>query len=98
MAPIHAPRHPCAAMRATRFNVVGRKKTRKVTDGRRPRPRPQRIQVPVVVLVRVFLLGSVAVIGALWALWRHCTMPRAPMVVPVTAPAPTEIEIETLPE
>ena len=79
--------------------MIGRKKKRKVTDERRLPPQPQRVRYPVVVLVRMFLLGSVAVIGALWAVWRHYTVPRMPMVVPVTAaPAASEIEIETSPE
>ncbi|MBN9160938.1 MAG: hypothetical protein J0I07_08240 [Myxococcales bacterium] len=70
-----------------------------MTDERRLPAQPQRIRYPVVVLVRMFLIGSVAVIGALWAVWRHYTVPRMPMLVPVTAaPAASEIEIETSPE
>jgi hypothetical protein len=43
----------------------------------------------------MFVIGSVAVIAAIWALWRHYTVPHVPMVRPV--PAPTEIEIEPPP-
>jgi hypothetical protein len=52
---------------------------------------PRRIEVPVVVLLRMFALGMVAVLAACWALWRHYTLPKAPMVVPVE---PHLIEIE----
>jgi len=77
--------------------VIGKKK-RKVTDGPQPRPQPQRIRYPVAVLIRMFVIGSVAVIASIWALWRYYTVPRMPMVVPVApAPSPTEIEIEPPP-
>lgn len=69
-----------------------RKKKRKVTEARAP----ERIRYPVVVLVRMFVLGSVAVLAAVWAIWRQYTIPRSPMVVPVApAPAASEIEIDT---
>ncbi|MBX3213856.1 MAG: hypothetical protein KF850_17590 [Labilithrix sp.] len=71
---------------------MARKKKRKVTDARAP----QRIRYPVAVLVRMFVLGSVAVLAAVWAIWRQYTVPRMPMVVPVApAPAASEIEIDT---
>ena len=71
------------------------KKKRNITDGPGARPRPERIRFPVAVLIRMFFIGSVAVIAAIWALWRHYTVPPAPMVVPATpAPSATEIEIE----
>jgi hypothetical protein len=75
--------------------VIGKNK-RKVTDGPQVRPQPQRVRYPVAVLIRMFLIGSVAVIAAVWALWRHYTVPRMPMVVPV-APSATEIEVEPPP-
>lgn len=78
--------------------VIGKKKKRNVTDGPAARPQPQGIRFPLAVLVRMFVIGSVAVIAAVWALWRHYTIPPAPMVVPVTpAPSATEIEIEPSP-
>ncbi len=71
------------------------KKKRNITDGPATRPMPQRIRFPAAVLIRMFFIGSVAVIAAIWAIWRHYTVPPAPMVVPVTpAPSATEIEIE----
>jgi hypothetical protein len=50
-------------------------------------------KVPVRVLFRMFVLGSVAVIAAAWAIWRHYSVPRVPML----RPAPTEIEVEPSP-
>ena len=37
----------------------------------------------MVLLLRMFVLGMVAVLASCWALWRHFTIPRMPMVVPV---------------
>lgn len=62
------------------------------TEKRTPPPRPRQIRYPLGTLFRMFVLGSFAVIGALWALWRHYTVPHVPMLVP--APSPTEIQIE----
>ncbi len=74
--------------------MIGKKK-RNVTDGPKGRPKPERLRFPVAVLIRMFVIGSVAVIASLWALWRQYNIPRMPMVVPVTpAPSATEIEIE----
>lgn len=71
--------------------MIGKKK-RSIVEPRRGPPRPEKIRYPVAVLFRMFVLGSVAILGALWALWRHYTVPHMPMVVP--APSATEIEIE----
>jgi hypothetical protein len=77
--------------------VLGKKK-RKITDGHQPRPQPQRIRYPLAVLIRTFFIGSIAVVAAVWALWRHYTVPHMPMVVPVNpAPSASEIEIEAPP-
>ncbi len=54
---------------------------RREKPGRREPPR--RIDVPMVLLLRMFVLGMVAVLASCWALWRHFTIPRMPMVVPV---------------
>lgn len=48
-----------------------------------------RARVPVVTLLRMFLLGAVSVVASVYALVRHLTRDPAPMLVP--APAPTEI-------
>lgn len=72
------------------------KKKRTIIDGREARPQPQRIRFPFMVLVRMFLIGTVAVAAAGWAIWRHYTVPRMPMVLPV-APSASEIEIEPAP-
>jgi hypothetical protein len=86
---------------------VIKKKKRRLTDGLPERPTPGRLRYPVVVLFRMFVIGSVAIIACLWAIWRHYNVPRVPMLVPVTAtPSPStspsaaaasEIEIETAP-
>lgn len=73
-----------------------------ITDAQRGPPRPQRISAPIATLLRMFLLGSVAVAASIWAIWRYYTVPLAPMVVPVpsvSAPASSssEIEVETAP-
>jgi hypothetical protein len=43
-------------------------------------------------VARMFVLGMVAAIASTWAIWRHYTVPRQPMLVP--KPSATEIEIE----
>jgi hypothetical protein len=58
---------------------------------RKPKP-PEKIRFPASVLFRMFVLGSIAVIASIWALWRYYNVPRMPMLVP--APSATEIEIE----
>lgn len=85
-------------MREARYgdgDVFGKKK-RNITDGPARRPQPERIRFPLAVLIRMFVIGSVAVLAAVWALWRHYTVKPMPMVVPV-APSATEIEIEPAP-
>ena len=48
--------------------------------------------MPFVVMFRAFVLGSISIAACVWAIWRHYTIPPAPMLVPV--PTATEIEIE----
>jgi hypothetical protein len=77
--------------------VVGKKK-RKVTEGPVVPPRPERLKIPFATLLRSFLIGSVAVIACIWAIWRYYYVPRTPMIVPATpAPSASEIEIEPPP-
>ncbi len=61
-------------------------------------------RVPPAIVVRMFLLASVAVIGCIWALVRYYTHPHAPMVAPVhqVAPVPSdehpgEVPVEVVP-
>jgi hypothetical protein len=52
----------------------------------RLRPEP----VPRSLFVRTAFFGVLAILGAVWALYRHCTVSPPPMLVPVTPrPAPT---------
>ena len=80
-----SPRYGC-------LRVIGKKK-RSITEGNRLPPQPAPVRYPIGVLMRMFLLGSVAIAAAGWAIWRHYNVPRAPMVVP-TQPAPSASEIE----
>ncbi len=73
--------------------MIGKPK-RKVTEARPVRPVPTRPRIPVSVLIRMFVIGSVAVIASIWAIWRHYTAPHIPMVVPTPSTTATEIEVE----
>ena len=73
--------------------MVGKKKF-SVTQPR-PKSTPTRLRIPFVTLLRMFLIGSVAVIASGYAIWRHYTVPRAPMLQPV--PSSSEIEIDPNP-
>lgn len=59
-----------------------------------PRPRPERPRIPVAMLIRMFLFGSIAIVACIWALWRHYTVPRPSMLQPVPSSTASEIEIE----
>jgi hypothetical protein len=72
------------------------KKARNVTDPRTP-ARPERWRIPPIMLIRMFVIGSVAVIACIWAIWRHYAVPRPPLLVPTPAPSATEIEVEPPP-
>lgn len=74
--------------------MLGKTK-RKITDPRRPLPRPERPKIPLAMLIRMFLIGSIAVVASVWAIWRHYTVPRAPLLVPT--PSASEIEVEPAP-
>jgi hypothetical protein len=67
--------------------VLGRKKKKRRLDG--PPPQPVVPKVPFSVVLRMFVVGTVAVAAAAWAIWRHYSVPRMPMLVP--APSATEI-------
>jgi hypothetical protein len=66
--------------------MIGKKK-RSVTEPRPLPPRPQRLRIPPAVVIRTFVIGSVAVVACAWAIWRHYFTPRMPLVVPVPAAA-----------
>ncbi len=73
--------------------MLGKKK-QKITE-RNLRPPAQRLKIPIAILLRMFLLGMVAVLGATYAIWRHYTVPYTPMLR--YAPSATEREIEVEP-
>ena len=58
-----------------------------------PPPRPARVRVPVSVLVRMFVIGVVAVAAAAYGVYRYYFVPRPPMRVPAAAPEPPATEI-----
>lgn len=58
--------------------------------------KPERPTIPLAMAIRMFLIGAVAVAGAAYAIWRHYSVPRPPMLVP--APPSSEIPIEYDPE
>jgi len=73
--------------------MIGKKK-RAVTEPRLGVPRPARPRIPVALAIRMFLLGGVAVLACVWAVWRHYMVARPQLLVPVPPPASGEIEIE----
>ena len=75
--------------------MLGKKK-RSVVEPRPLPPRPARLRVPVIMLFRMFVIGTVAVVASAYAIWRHYTVPPAPMLVPAPS-SPAEIEIEQSP-
>ncbi|MBX3228963.1 MAG: hypothetical protein KIT84_41470 [Labilithrix sp.] len=74
--------------------MFAKKGPRKITE-REARPVPRRAAIPAGILFRMFVIGSIAVLASVYAVWRYYTVPYQPMLVP--KPAPTEIEIEPLP-
>lgn len=56
---------------------------------KKPPPRPERPRIPVALLFRMFVIGTVAVAAASYGIYRYYFVPRAPMLVP--APSSTEI-------
>jgi hypothetical protein len=58
-------------------------------------PKPERPTVPFHMAIRMFLLGSVAVAAAVYAIWRHYSVPTTPMLVPVpSATSSSEIPVD----
>lgn len=67
--------------------VLARKKPKKTTRIAEARPR-----IPFATLLRMFLLGSVAIVASVYAIWRYYTVPYQKMLVP--KPTASEVEIE----
>lgn len=77
-------------------STVSSTNTKKRNQG--PAPRLKKPRIPVLLLVRMFLVGSVAVAAACWGIWRYYFVPRTPLLVP--APSTTELpapDLEPLP-
>lgn len=58
-------------------------------------PRVRAVRLPPGSFVRIFVFGALAIVGAVWAIWRHYTVPNSRMLVP--KPATSEIEVEPAP-
>lgn len=74
---------------------MARPKKRKVP------PKPEHTGVPFSMAIRMFVIGSVAVVGAAYAIWRHYRVPPTPMLVPVpsasassSASPPDEVPVD----
>lgn len=62
-------------------------------------PKPEHTGVPFNMAIRMFLIGSVAVAASLYAIWRHYSVPRTPMLVPApsasaSASPPDEVPVD----
>jgi hypothetical protein len=72
-----------------------KRKQRKKLDLSRPIEQPR---IPLAILLRMFLLGSVAVSASAYAIYRHYYVPRPSMLAPVTAPEPSSSDLLPAPE
>ena len=53
-------------------------------------------RIPGAMVFRMFIIGSVAIIACIWALWRHYYVPRTPLLVPIPSSSATEIPAPSL--
>lgn len=67
-----------------------RSKKKRSLDLAKPVERPR---MPLGVLFRAFLLGSVAIVASSYALYRHYFVPRPSMLAPAPPPAPASSEM-----
>ena len=70
------------------------KKTKGV-DLTKPVERPR---MPLSILFRVFLVGSVAICAASYAIYRHYYVPRPSMLQPVPSAVPSASDLVPVPE
>jgi hypothetical protein len=75
--------------------VQKRNKKKRNLDFAKPVERPR---MPLGVLLRMFLLGSVAIGASGYAIYRHYFVPRPSMLAPVPAPDPAGTELVPVPE
>lgn len=76
------------------FKSSKRKQLKKV-DLSKPIEQPR---IPFAILLRMFLVGSIAVSASAYAIYRHYYVPRPSMLRPVTAPEPSSSELVPAPE
>ena len=88
------------------MTALGQRKKKKgprsVTAPREEPLRPTRWRIPFAMMIRMFFIGSVAVIACIWAIWRHYSTTRPSMLQSVprsssSSAHPGEIEIEATP-
>lgn len=72
-----------------------KRRMKKRLDLARPVERPR---MPIGVLLRVFVLGSVAIGASGYALYRHYFVPRPSMIAPAPAPDPAGSDLMPAPE
>jgi hypothetical protein len=75
--------------------VQKRKKKRKNLDLTKPVERPR---MPLAVLVRVFVIGSIAIGASGYAIYRHYYVPRPSMLMPAPPPEPASSDLVPVPE
>ena len=68
---------------------LGEKKKKKMFEGTPARPEQPRI--PFAMGIRMFFIGSIAVVAAVYAIWRHYSIPPRPMLVPAPPPSASEL-------
>jgi hypothetical protein len=71
------------------------KKRRTKLDLTKPIERPR---MPLMVLLRAFVLGSVAVTASIYAIWRHYSVPRPSMRMAIPAAEPAASDLVPVPE
>ena len=86
---------PQAERAKVRGVVQKRSKKKRNIDLAKPVERPR---MPFGVLLRMFLLGSVAIGASGYAIYRHYFVPRPSMLAPVPAPDPATPELVPVPE
>lgn len=72
-----------------------RKHKTKGVDLTKPVERPR---MPLSILFRVFLVGSVAIVASSYAIYRHYYVPRPSMLQPVPSAAPSASDLVPVPE
>jgi len=88
--------HAAARQRGrAKVGRVQKRRKKQRLDLARPVERPR---MPIGVLLRVFVLGSMAIGASGYALYRHYLVPRPSMIAPAPAPDPSASDLLPAPE